>query len=230
MLEGHPQHPPSMPAQRKTIRKTSKYSPYDVAERHLDITISVEEFSDLTDLEESSVPRRSSSKVATRVGSAHKKTNDTRDMKRLVKGKIRLASKLVARAQAQENTVYMTSFSLQHAVDHPTMKFDNVMSGEREETSFRGDAPQRAVSADGYDLIYHFPSAVRGPALEALENISRDWAASTTVKPDAANNSKGGYRIHPGSLSGTTRLATQWHAIGQTVRVPSTSGQRRVAH
>lgn len=52
-----------------------------------------------------------------------------------------------------------TFFNLERMVKKPDSK------KARGTVTFEGDSPQRAVSADGYDLVYHLPGAFRGRTL-----------------------------------------------------------------
>ena len=106
--------------------------------------------------------------------------NLTRDqqMSRVIMGLNRIAEKAVHKAQKGENTsklssiwfslrelitfinqAVFTSFLLEEMVKKPS---DQRAQGIIE---FNGDSPRRAVSGDGYDLVYHLPGAFRDRTL-----------------------------------------------------------------
>ncbi|KAI0324231.1 hypothetical protein GY45DRAFT_1210385, partial [Cubamyces sp. BRFM 1775] len=76
------------------------------------------------------------------------------------------------------------------------------------------DSPRRAVSGDGYNLVYHAPRALRGLALVTLL-IMRRLPKSPAGKNDFSECYKTGY-----DLKGMTRLVLLWHAIGQKHKPP----------
>ena len=106
--------------------------------------------------------------------------NLTRDQQisRVIMGLNRIAEKAVRKAQKGENTsglpavwltvcalipfinqAVFTFFHLEEMVKKPS---DRKAKGTVE---FEGDSPHRAVSGDGYDLVYHLPGAFRGRTL-----------------------------------------------------------------
>ena len=97
-----------------------------------------------------------------------------------------------------------------------------------------GDAPQRVVSADGYDVIYRVPGAWQGKSLvrvdsfrhrqlltrlqDYVSDLCDEWGHIAKIRTSVANDNKGRYKKRRGGLMGTTRLCTLWHAIGHKVR------------
>lgn len=62
--------------------------------------------------------------------------------------------------------VIFVHFLLEEAVKNPSEK-------EAQGTFFfyTNDSPRRAVSGDGYDLVYHFPHALRGQVLVSSRTV-----------------------------------------------------------
>lgn len=58
---------------------------------------------------------------------------------------------------------------MEEAVKKPIIRDrSKVVCEEAEETILEGDTPQRVVSADGYDVIYHIPGAFKGKSLVGI--------------------------------------------------------------
>ena len=55
---------------------------------------------------------------------------------------------------------------MEQAVKNPIIRDrSKIICEELKEITLDGDTPQRVVSADGYDLIYRIPGALRGKSL-----------------------------------------------------------------
>ena len=55
---------------------------------------------------------------------------------------------------------------MEQAIKNPIIRdCSKIVCEELKEITLDGDTPQRVVSADGYDLIYRIPGALRGKSL-----------------------------------------------------------------
>ena len=71
--------------------------------------------------------------------------------------------------------VTFPAFSLQGAADAPKQPKVAAKASSKipVSTEFTGkDGPRRAVSGDGYDLVYHFPGAVLPSTLVCVHHVS----------------------------------------------------------
>ncbi|RDX43301.1 hypothetical protein OH76DRAFT_1361369 [Lentinus brumalis] len=80
-----------------------------------------------------------------------------------------------------------------------------------------GDSPDRGVSEDKFDLFYRFPRAFRGKTLTDLEKAMLDWGAVAPRQTNGKNDFNHSYKEEY-AISGRTRIALLWHAIGHRVQ------------
>lgn len=98
------------------------------------------------------------------------------------------------------------------------------------------NTPRRAMSSDGFDLVYHFPGGI-GAKVQFLLLYNFFWlthyqdkmtsvlieygnALKLKVKPTADKyhrNSPNSYKKKPGEISGVVHLVRCWHGIGRPV-------------
>ncbi|EJF55412.1 hypothetical protein DICSQDRAFT_130611 [Dichomitus squalens LYAD-421 SS1] len=123
-----------------------------------------------------------------------------------------IAAKRVREAQT------FAHFSLQEAVDNPK----TVAEAKKEELpithTFDGeDGPRRAVSGDGYDLVFHFPGAVKPTTLENVTNAATQL--SKVAPPTKKVSGREDHDFCPkGGIVGMTHICQYWHATGHKHR------------
>ncbi|KAI0703981.1 hypothetical protein C8Q76DRAFT_697356 [Earliella scabrosa] len=94
-----------------------------------------------------------------------KRRSRKQQMASLIPGVERCATKNVEIAQKADNSVVFNHFSLSDASTDKKGDPNKVPRPPGDWVVFDGSRPMRALSADGYDLAYHFPRAFRGETL-----------------------------------------------------------------
>ena len=129
---------------------------------------------------------------------------------------------------------------MKEAVDTPTGQADDVQEPDGDCTVFDGDVPRRAVSRDGYELVFHMPRAFRGQTLVRslivysglgcdfpvkltttqtnLHDDILEWSRAVPLNTKGKNDRPECY-VQEYDTKGTSKLALLWHAVGHKVRV-----------
>ncbi|KAI1797042.1 hypothetical protein LXA43DRAFT_1089565 [Ganoderma leucocontextum] len=124
----------------------------------------------------------------------------------VIMGLNRTAYKVAREAQWPSRTTVFAKFNLQDAVNKPDKK------KAQGSVMFDGEYPRRAVSGDRYDLVYHFPGALRGRTLEDFTAGAYRWAEVAPISATMKNDFMDAYR--DGDFVGQTQLCQFWHAPG----------------
>ncbi|RPD67427.1 hypothetical protein L227DRAFT_605814 [Lentinus tigrinus ALCF2SS1-6] len=183
---------------------------------HLDVQYSVEQFSDLTDLDE----LEDEINTARRNQRPWNRKSPQKHLIDIVCGYEKIAGKNVLKAQEPENTVVFDCFSLGDAVQQKHTHPEKIQGPEDQDwIVWEGDRPRRACSKDGYDVVYDFPRAIRGETLAKLEHAMLDWAAVAPLDIRGKNDKVECYK-EEFEVAGRTRVALLWHAIGHRKSKP----------
>ncbi|TFK84477.1 hypothetical protein K466DRAFT_567204 [Polyporus arcularius HHB13444] len=142
----------------------------------------------------------------------------------VVNGAKRHARADALKAQRHDATAEMRVFSLAEAVEtrHGQPAQVSAVEPPGPITVLEGDKPRRVKSADGYDLIYHLPGAMREQSLAELVEAATEWGRACKPSQSVSSDKKGGYK-EAGELVGTTRIVLAWHAIGHPHDEPGVS-------
>ncbi|KAI0683491.1 hypothetical protein C8Q76DRAFT_804135 [Earliella scabrosa] len=142
-----------------------------------------------------------------------KRKSDTQRVANMAHSYERLATKHVHIARQPANTAHFPCFSLKEAVDTPTGQADDVQEPDGDWTVFDGDVPRRAVSRDGYELVFHMPRAFRGQTLTNLHDDILEWSRAVPLNTKGKNDRPECY-VQEYDTKGASKLALLWHAVG----------------
>ncbi|KAJ3990831.1 hypothetical protein F5050DRAFT_1813386 [Lentinula boryana] len=144
----------------------------------------------------------------------------------IIRGVQQRAKTLARIAQRRTNTKIFENFNFSKATNETLTvrrKHQEWLTAPRERTVWGEDdkdSPRRAMSANGYDLVYHFPGGISHKAKEVLTDLLIDYGKALDIKvtPTADKfhrNNPNSYVEKKGEVAGVVHLVRCWHGIGR---------------
>ncbi|KAF5359970.1 hypothetical protein D9757_012159 [Collybiopsis confluens] len=167
----------------------------------------------LTDIEEDVVPPRK------------RRRGGKRNEDSILHGIKNRSRILVLKAQQKQNSVLFPNFSFlkaTHELPNIRRKFQDQLWAPSHTTLWgEGNISIRAMSEDGFDLVYHFPGGVSPKTLvlmtDLLIKFGKDLKIKVTPTADKYHrNSPNTYVHRKGEVAGVVHLVRCWHGIGRT--------------
>ncbi|KAF5344979.1 hypothetical protein D9757_013787 [Collybiopsis confluens] len=132
---------------------------------------------------------------------------------------------LVLLAQRKNNTQISDRFFFLQASHESSVvrrRFEQGYEAPSESTVWgEADIPRRFVSADGFDLLYHFPGGVSPKATTELTDLLINYGRTLNIQVSATadrfhQNKPNSYIRRPGEVAGVVHLVRAWHGMGST--------------